>query len=109
MYERNSGGEWSGNMTVGDAAEFQIQWIEMTFNTSGPVAGPAGGTNKRSIDVLEKRKKKEKGCEVVCKIDGVKSVGTPEIVSVNMSLATGISVSWRLLVVVGLASLLAGL
>jgi hypothetical protein len=70
------GGEWSGNMTVGDQAEFQIQWIEMTFNTSGPYTG-AKKNDKRSAN-LEKRKRKT--CGNVCKIDDVKQLGTPEIV-----------------------------
>jgi hypothetical protein len=70
------GGEWSGNMTNGDHAEFQIQWIEMTFNTSGPYTG-AKSNDKRSLP-LEKRGRKI--CGNVCKIDDVKTLGTPEIV-----------------------------
>ncbi|KAH8731244.1 concanavalin A-like lectin/glucanase domain-containing protein [Phaeosphaeriaceae sp. PMI808] len=71
------GGEWSGNMTVGGSAEFQIQWIEMTFNTSGPYTGAKGskGGDKRSVE-LEKRGKR---CNNVCKIDDVQKTGTPEI------------------------------
>ncbi|KAF2255706.1 glycoside hydrolase family 16 protein [Trematosphaeria pertusa] len=101
----SDGGEWSGNMSVGDSAEFHIQWIEMTFNTSGPVEGAPGGNKKRDLEILETRK--DKGCKVVCKIDGVKTVGTPEVVSVAM--AAGVSVSWGLLAFVGLVSLLAAL
>jgi len=71
----SDGGSWSGNMSVGDAAEFQIQWIEMTFNTSGPYVG-ANGDKRRSVE-LEGRT--VSGCQNVCKIDGVKEVGTPEI------------------------------
>jgi hypothetical protein len=73
----SDGGTWSGNMTVGDSAEFHIQWIEMTFNTSGPVEG-INQNKKRSTDLLDKRK--DTGCKTVCKIDGVKTVGTPEVV-----------------------------
>jgi hypothetical protein len=100
----SDGGDWSGNMSVGDAAEFQLQWIEMTFNTSGPLEGPAGGTNKRDLGALGKR---EEGCEIVCKIDDVQTLGTPEVVTKSMSAET--SVSWGLLVLVGLASLLVGM
>ncbi|KAF2637019.1 concanavalin A-like lectin/glucanase [Massarina eburnea CBS 473.64] len=100
----SDGGEWSGNMSVGDSAEFQIQWIEMTFNTSGPVTGTAGG-NKRDIELLETRK--DKGCKVVCKIDDVQTLGTPEIVSVSR--AAEMSVSWGLLVFVGAVALLVGM
>lgn len=55
----SDGGAWSGNMSVGDEAELQVQWIEMVFNmpdaddTSSPPRG--------------------KG--VVCSVDKV--VGTP--------------------------------
>lgn len=78
-----NGGEWSGNMTAGDQAEFQIQWIEMTFNTSGPYEGAKGakGGDKRSLVELENRE--SKGCQNVCKIDGVAQVGTPEIVHIG--------------------------
>lgn len=103
----SDGGEWSGNMSVGDSAEFHIQWIEMVFNTSGPPEGPPTNDNKkrsaRSINLFEKRE--DKGCEVVCRVDGVKTIGTPEVASVNKGAAASISVSWGLLMVVGLVSL----
>ncbi|KAF2131493.1 glycoside hydrolase family 16 protein [Dothidotthia symphoricarpi CBS 119687] len=86
------GGEWSGNMTRGHSAEFHIQWIEMTFNTSGSYTG----------DKVSKRA--DNGCKTVCKIDGVKQVGTPEI----QSAAPDVGVSWGLLVVVGLVSMFVG-
>jgi beta-glucanase (GH16 family) len=89
----SDGGEWSGTMKVGDSAEFQIMWIEMVFNTSGPVEGVSGSSRKRD---LKKRKKKKK-CEVVCKIDGVEEVGVPEVVSVNKSVAAGMEVSWMVM------------
>lgn len=92
----SDGGEWSGNMTEGGSAEFHVQWIEMTFNTSGSYEGT-------------KSKRGSKGCEIVCKIDDVKKVGTPEIVSVNKSAAAAMGVSWALLVVVGVISLSVGL
>ena len=99
----SDGGEWSGNMSVGDSAEFQIQWIEMAFNTSGPVDGPTKSDNKRDLTALQTR---EEGCKVVCKIDGVDKMGTPE--AVTKSIATGTSVSWGLLGFVGVVSLLVG-
>ncbi|OJD38582.1 glycoside hydrolase family 16 protein [Diplodia corticola] len=45
----SDGGEWSGNMSVGGAAELQVQWVEVVFNVSGAVGGPAGaeGDEKR--------------------------------------------------------------
>lgn len=76
----SNGGEWSGNMTKGGSAQFDIQWIEMTFNTSGPATGSKSHNSKRSGDLLEKR---SKGCVTVCGIDNVSKTGTPEILSVN--------------------------
>lgn len=37
----SDGGFWSGNMSVGDKAELQVQWIEMVFNM--PDAKPGRG------------------------------------------------------------------
>lgn len=70
----SDGGEWSGNMTEGGSAEFQIQWIEMAFNTSGPYTG-GSEADKRDV-ALEKRKE---GCKTVCKIDDVAQIGTPDV------------------------------
>ncbi|KAF2790207.1 glycoside hydrolase family 16 protein [Melanomma pulvis-pyrius CBS 109.77] len=104
----SDGGTWSGNMSVGDSAEFHIQWIELIFNTSGPVEGPGGSRNdKRSMDLLEKRK--AKGCEVVCKVDGVKQIGTPEVVSVNKSAAPGMMVPTWVVLFIGAVGLWVGL
>jgi hypothetical protein len=100
----SDGGTWSGNMTVDDSAEFHVQWIEMTFNTSGPYDG-GKGQEKRSLQERDSKK----GCETVCKIDGVKQIGTPEVVSVNKSAAAAMGVSWGLLVVVGAVSMFVGL
>jgi hypothetical protein len=69
----------------------------MAFNTSGPYAGK------------NQKRGKKKGCEVVCKIDDVKKIGTPEVVSVNKSAAAAVGVSWGLFVVVAAASLVVGL
>jgi hypothetical protein len=102
----SDGGEWSGDMEVGDNAEFHIQWIEMTFNTSGPYTGkPQPQEDKRDTTSLFGRKRSEKKCKTVCKIDDVKEVGTPEVVE---SGAMGMSVSWGLLAFVGLVSVVVG-
>jgi len=99
----SDGGSWSGNMSVGDSAEFQIQWIEMTFNTSGPYQGI--DQKKRDTSSMLEQKRSKGGCKTVCKIDDVKQVGTPEVVH---SGAMGLAVSWQLLVVVGLVSFVVG-
>jgi hypothetical protein len=103
----SDGGSWSGNMTDGGSAEFQIQWIEMTFNTSGKVEGSTSPNpnDKRSVELLGKRK--EENCKVVCKIDDVKELGTPEIVSSSM--AAQVTFSWTVVAAIGLTSLWVGL
>lgn len=55
----SDGGLWSGNMSVGNEAEFQIQWIEMVFNMPDADA-----------DASSRR-----GKGVVCSVDEM--VGTP--------------------------------
>ncbi|KAF2855957.1 glycoside hydrolase family 16 protein [Plenodomus tracheiphilus IPT5] len=104
----SDGGEWSGKMDVGGSAEFHIQWIEMTFNTSGPYDG--GKSQKRDDSInLFGRKRATKGCQTVCKIDDVAQVGTPEVVSTSSSGAMGLSVSWGFLGVVGVVSAFVGM
>ena len=105
----SDGGEWSGNMSVGDSAEYHIQWIELVFNTSGPVEGPGGGGGyrKREEEAAAMEKRKSKGCQIVCRVDGVKDAGFPEVALVS---AAGLGVvpllsSWRLVVVVGLMAI----
>ena len=39
----SDGGFWSGNMSKGDKAELQIQWIEMVFNTADAKSGRGRG------------------------------------------------------------------
>jgi hypothetical protein len=98
----SDGGTWSGNMTIGDSAEFHIQWIEMAFNTSGPVEG-INQDKKRSMGVGEVEKREDTGCKTVCRIDGVKNVGTPEVAhSAAMMVGTP---AW-VLILVGVASIL---
>ena len=105
----SDGGEWSGNMSVGGSAEYHIQWIELVFNTSGPVEGPGGGGRyrKRDEEAAAMEKRKSKRCQVVCRVDGVKDAGFPEVAHVS---AAGLAVvpllsSWRLVVVVGLMAI----
>ena len=35
----SDGGSWTGNMSVYEQAYFQLQWIELVYNTSGLVDG----------------------------------------------------------------------
>lgn len=102
------GGEWSGNMTVGNAAEFQIQWIEMTFNTSGPVTGAKKDKRGASTESWLSERGAQ-GCETVCAIDDVTDKGTPEVLSSTPSAASGLGCDSRLLAIVAFAAVVLAL
>ncbi|TVY43229.1 hypothetical protein LOCC1_G005441, partial [Lachnellula occidentalis] len=79
----SDGGPWAGNMSIYDEAFLQIQWVEVVFNTSGPIAGP---TDKREL--VERKGEEEKGCKVVCGVDkGVNVTGTPVVLSSEAGVA----------------------
>lgn len=88
----SDGGVWSGNMSVGDQAYLEIQWIEMVFNTSGPAGGSSGAPHPtqgtRGAADLNKRKDHH-GCKTPCAVDGVKTVGFPESVGKPTANAAG--------------------
>jgi hypothetical protein len=69
----SDGGEWSWEMGIGEEVWLEVEWVEAVFDTSGPVDGP--GKGKRGME----------GCETVCKVDGVKEVGVPEVVEAPTS------------------------
>ena len=49
-------------MSVGGMAEMDVEWVQMVYNTSGMAAS-----------------RDDKACGVICRVDGVKNVGFPEI------------------------------
>ncbi|KAF2813345.1 concanavalin A-like lectin/glucanase [Mytilinidion resinicola] len=59
------GGSWTGEMAQGGSAVLVLEWVEAVFNTSGPVKGPG--------------KRAEGKCGVVCRVDGVREIGWPEV------------------------------
>ncbi|KAK6077221.1 hypothetical protein SCUP515_05070 [Seiridium cupressi] len=68
----SDGAHWSGNMSVGDEAYLQIQWIELVFNSTGGDGTSAdGGTHRRSLS------RREDKCQNVCSVDETDTVGTP--------------------------------
>jgi beta-glucanase (GH16 family) len=81
----SDGGSWSGNMSLGDAAYMQIQWIEMVYNTT------KGNEDKRSLDrealesdvgqqgSLLRREDSDDGCKVVCSIDDIDKAGETKV------------------------------
>lgn len=91
----SNGGSWSGNMSIGDAAYLNIQWIEIAYNTSSVSTKSPRGLRTRSLfepgyeyhedtsyklnkrHSLQPRESKTQNCKRVCKIDSTNSVGVP--------------------------------
>ncbi|CAJ2506403.1 Uu.00g005330.m01.CDS01 [Anthostomella pinea] len=71
----SDGGVWSGNMSVGNEAYLQVQWIELVYNSTGS----AKTTDKRgegeSLERIERRA--EASCVNVCSMDDTTKIGTP--------------------------------
>ncbi|KAJ9154989.1 Concanavalin A-like lectin/glucanase [Pleurostoma richardsiae] len=77
----SDGGDWSGNMTLHDQAYLQIQWLEMVFNSTGPVPGwtDSGDASKTRRDALLRdiirRESGNSQCQSVCSIDDSNTTG----------------------------------
>ncbi|KAK1242207.1 hypothetical protein MKX07_000193 [Trichoderma sp. CBMAI-0711] len=106
----SDGGSWSGNMSVYDQANLQIQWIEMIYNTSssssasqrkwkrdptrflwGRDAGPRGELPRRrdlSLRSSSSSSSDGDGCKVVCSIDEVTEQGVATMLWNASSTAT---------------------
>ncbi|KAK3990655.1 concanavalin A-like lectin/glucanase domain-containing protein [Cladorrhinum sp. PSN332] len=70
----SDGGEWTGNMTVGDAAYLQLQWIEVVYNSTEV----EGATKVKTSSSKAKKEGNEGGiCGAVCAIDGTSQLGKP--------------------------------
>ncbi|CAG8960245.1 hypothetical protein HYFRA_00012765 [Hymenoscyphus fraxineus] len=85
----SDGGSWTGNMSLYDEAYLQIQWMEVVYNTSGPVEGIRKRNEADEINHAGPLvKRKGKGCKVVCGIDEqVEKTGTPVILINNTASA----------------------
>lgn len=88
----SDGGSWTGDMSVYDQAYLQIQWIQMVYNTSGPVTGSQKRDQIGEGGALEKRGGTP-GCRAVCSIDEqVNITGTPAFLYNSTSVAP---MGWR--------------
>jgi hypothetical protein len=63
----SDGGGWTGNMTRGEAAYLQVQWLEVVYNSTD-----GGEGEKRRV-----RRNGEAGCQAVCSVDQTPQVGKP--------------------------------
>lgn len=48
-----NGGTWTGNMTIGQSALLEIQWIEVAYNLSGAVPTANASSSVCSLDVAD--------------------------------------------------------
>ncbi|KAI1484196.1 glycoside hydrolase family 16 protein [Daldinia eschscholtzii] len=69
----SDGGSWSGNMSVGEEAYLQIQWIDIIYNSTG--APPS--------------KRDEQSCVRICSIDETEQIGTPVLLQGGASSVLG--------------------
>ncbi|KAI1004608.1 hypothetical protein K3495_g3607 [Podosphaera aphanis] len=79
----SDGGLWTGNMSIGDSAYLNVQWIEYAFNTSGP---SNSGKQKRdeissTPTALSRLTRRDPPlCEAVCSLDeNITTLGTPAL------------------------------
>jgi hypothetical protein len=77
----SDGGQWTGNMSVHDAAYFQIQWLEMIFNSTA--------LEKRAADG-------QSGCRAICSVDETPQTGRPVMLNAAQRGVSGMSglVGW---------------
>ncbi|KAK3943020.1 concanavalin A-like lectin/glucanase domain-containing protein [Diplogelasinospora grovesii] len=74
----SDGGQWTGNMSVGDAAYMQIQWFEIVYNSTDAKSkrddnGPYG----RLPLTMTRRDASTGQCRAVCSIDETSDQGQP--------------------------------
>ena len=67
-------------MKEGVSASMKIDWIEAVFNSTGEVL-TTRDLEEREGGGLEKRAGAKGDCQNICKIDGVKVQGVPELVN----------------------------
>ena len=76
----SDGGKWSGNMTLGESAYLQVQWLEIVYNSTDPAAGKDGGIHKRFVGGFGGRlagRAEAKNCTAVCSVDETPVTGQP--------------------------------
>ncbi|EGO57753.1 hypothetical protein NEUTE1DRAFT_122122 [Neurospora tetrasperma FGSC 2508] len=109
----SDGGEWSGNMTVNDAAYLQIQWLEIVYNATdeNPAKRKRDGGGVTAVMLRERDEGGEGSCDVVCSIDETLEPGKPVMLWNNgaMRMVGGGLVAWiPSLVTFGMLALISG-
>ncbi|ORY69576.1 glycoside hydrolase family 16 protein [Pseudomassariella vexata] len=76
----SDGSEWVGNMTEGDAAYFQIQWIEMVYNMTGTDKTTDAYQRVRSRLSNGIASRDDASCTNICSIDATQEIGTAVLI-----------------------------
>lgn len=79
----SEGTAWTGNMTRGEAAYMQIQWIELLYNSTGDATTNSNSNVRHELEhstKLAKRKKDKDQCKSVCSVDESHKIGTAVLV-----------------------------
>ena len=78
-----NGGVWSGNMSVGQGATLDVEWVEMVYNTSDGGVGMEKRVGDWHVGEESEKKPRERPkapCNVVCSVDAETVAGTPVVV-----------------------------
>lgn len=79
----SNGGSWTGNMSIGNAAYLQIQWIQIAYNTSSEQSQKSHMVARRldappvALDSNIETRAEQTRCKRVCQINNLTSPGTP--------------------------------
>ncbi|KAK4123980.1 glycoside hydrolase family 16 protein [Parathielavia appendiculata] len=65
----SDGGGWTGNMTRGEAAYLQVQWLEVVYNSTEEGEGRAKNRKRDGGEAS--------GCRAVCSVDQTPQLGKP--------------------------------
>ncbi|KAI1378233.1 glycoside hydrolase family 16 protein [Hypoxylon crocopeplum] len=106
----SDGGSWTGNMSVGQEAHLQVQWIELVYNTTGATGTRKIKDRRSSSETPSHIEKRDEGfCYNVCSIDETSTVGTAVLLQGSASRllgqlgSFGTIFSWVLVFSIGIA------
>lgn len=74
----SDGGQWTGNMSLNDAAYLQIQWFEVVYNATDKSKRDGVGDGSLSrLGRLLRRDSSQATCKAVCSVDETSKTGQP--------------------------------
>ncbi|CAD6499206.1 BgTH12-04858 [Blumeria graminis f. sp. triticale] len=77
----SDGGLWTGNMSVGQSAYLNVQWIEIAYNTSGVSESDRRKRDETSLSTIGRLPRRDPAlCAAVCSLDeNITAIGTPKL------------------------------